>query len=99
MKEWITPRRVPCTRAASRATRSACRAPSGFLGGTRVVGGACTDARARTPRRPPRLAAIVVVIVVPIVVPIVAIVCLVVALSGKTVEDDVESRVTGTDDV
>ena len=38
-------------------------APSGFLGGTRVVGGACT-ARVCTPRRPPRLVAIVVVAIV-----------------------------------
>ena len=42
-------------------------APSGFLGGTRVVGGACT-ARVCTPRRPPRLVAIVVVAIVKVVV-------------------------------
>ena len=42
-------------------------APSGFLGGTRVVGGACT-ARVCTPRRPPRLVAIVVAIVVVVIV-------------------------------
>ena len=45
-------------------------APSGFLGGTRVVGGACT-ARVCTPRRPPRLVAIVVVAIVVVVVVIV----------------------------
>jgi hypothetical protein len=42
-------------------------APSGFLGGTRVVGGACT-ARVCTPRRPPRLVAIVVVAIVVVVI-------------------------------
>ena len=42
-------------------------APSGFLGGTRVVGGACT-ARVCTPRRPPRLVAIVVVVIVVVVI-------------------------------
>ncbi len=42
-------------------------APSGFLGGTRVVGGACT-ARVCTPRRPPRLVAIVVVAIVVVIV-------------------------------
>ena len=47
-------------------------APSGFLGGTRVVGGACT-ARVCTPRRPPRLVAIVVVTIVVVVVIVVAI--------------------------
>jgi hypothetical protein len=47
-------------------------APSGFLGGTRVVGGACTDARVHTPRRPPRLVPIVVVVVAIIVVAIVS---------------------------
>ena len=47
-------------------------APSGFLGGTRVVGGACT-ARVCTPRRPPRLVAIVVVFVVVAIVVVIVV--------------------------
>lgn len=75
----------PTSNQSNPRSPSRSRAPSGFLGGTRVVGGACTDARARTPRRPPRLVAIVAVVVA-IVVAIVAVAVVVVALSG-TIDD------------